>query len=302
MLNVLQLSDIHYGADYDGRFDTADQWAAVVADAHKLCPDGYDAVVITGDLVDDDPKVSDELKRERYKTIIADAASLRRNDKCPLLVTPGNHDNRKIFTEVVNTDCPCFQWGLKQFGGFNDVGGQCMFVGVGNKTLVVLDSGTVEPYKGIAKLAKVAMQHKSWFQNDTMVFTHKPFRTNGLYHRFMKDNLMSDEVGSLVEPYATDYFCGHFHHLATVDNPRMVVHACPGIQCQIDPYSKECNAIPVPGYQVISFESHANATVKVTPVILDDYVVKPKHLEPAQAPSQAKPKAKAKAKPKGKKA
>lgn len=88
MLNVLQLSDIHYGADYDGKFDTADQWAAVIADAHKLCPDGYDAVVITGDLVDDDPKVSDEIKRERYKTIIADAVSLRRNDKCPLLVTP----------------------------------------------------------------------------------------------------------------------------------------------------------------------------------------------------------------------
>lgn len=273
MLNILQLSDIHYGADYDGKFDTADQWRAVVEDARNNNPEGYDAVVITGDIVDNDPNVSDDVKRERYSKVFADAVALRKNDKSPFLVTPGNHDNRKILTDVVDMEVPCFQWGLKQLGGFADEGGQFMFETVGSKTIVVLDSGTVEPYKGISKLAAFVMQHK-WFDNDALLFTHKPFRSVGLYHRFMKDNLLPEEIGPMLTPYFSDYFCGHFHHLAAVNDPKMVIHACPGIQCQIDPYSAECVAIPIPGYQVISFESHANANVYVTPHILDNYVVK----------------------------
>ena len=29
-MEILHLSDIHYGADYDGKFNTANQWATVV--------------------------------------------------------------------------------------------------------------------------------------------------------------------------------------------------------------------------------------------------------------------------------
>jgi hypothetical protein len=29
----------------------------------------------------------------------------------------------------------------------------------------------------------------------------------------------------------------------------------PGIQCQIDPYSAKCNAVPLPGYLTIKFHN-----------------------------------------------
>lgn len=284
MYNILQLSDIHYGADYDGKFDTADQWDAVVRSAQKTLPTGYDAIVITGDIVDDDPKVSDDVKRERYEKVFKDALELRKDEKSPLLVTPGNLDNRAILTEVAGKVLPCLQWGLKQTDGFKDVGGQCLFATVGSKTLVVLDSGTVDPYKGITKLAAHVLENK-WNTADTLLFTHKPFQNSRLYHRFMKDNLLPAEVGDLIAPYTFEYFCGHFHHLATVnattinsrlDGVDVNMHVCPGIQCQIDPYSKDCVAIPIPGYQVITFEGSSNSTVYVHPVIIDDYVVKDK--------------------------
>ena len=83
---------------------------------------------------------------------------------------------------------------------------------------------------------------------------------------------MSRDFGHLIHPYATQYFCGHFHHWSQVDCGGMDTFTCPGIQCQIEPYSKDCVAIPIPGYQVISFGNHANASVTVTPVILDDYI------------------------------
>lgn len=271
-MEILHFSDIHYGADYNGKFDTADQWNAVVRSAQKTLPTGYDAIVITGDIVDDDPKVSDDVKRERYEKVFTDAFELRKNEKSPLLVTPGNHDNRAILTEVADKVIPCLQWGLKQTDGFKDIGGQCLFATVGSKTLVILDSGSVEPYKGIAKLAAYTNQCP-WRAEDTMIFTHKPFRNERLYHRFMvgTGNVMSEDVGYLLSPYAKQYFCGHFHHWSQVDCGSMDMYTCPGIQCQICPYTEEVTAIAIPGYQVIEFNDYANADVVVHPVILGDY-------------------------------
>ena len=84
--NILQLSDIHLGSDYEGNLDTAKQWKAVLKDA-KL-NDGYDAVIITGDLMDDsvcvDPAsnatsgkvLTEDGKLGKYMEILNDAKSL----------------------------------------------------------------------------------------------------------------------------------------------------------------------------------------------------------------------------------
>lgn len=271
-MEILQLSDIHYGADYDGKFNTANQWSAVVKDAKARNPKGYDAVIITGDLVDDDPKVDGKTKATHYEDIFSDALSLCVNSKAPVLVTPGNHDNREILTRVAK-ELPIKSWGSEDEQiGFEEPGSQCVIMTFNCKTIVLLDSGTVEPYKGIAKLAAYTARD-SWRSEDAMIFTHKPFRNERLYHRFMvgTDNVMSADVGRLVSPYAKKYFCGHFHHWSQVDCGSMDMFTCPGIQCQIDPYSKGCVPIAIPGYQVIEFSTYANAEGVVHPVILSDY-------------------------------
>lgn len=271
-MEILQLSDIHYGADYDGKFNTANQWATVVKNAKARNPKGYDAVIITGDLVDDDPNVDDKTKATRYEDIFSDALSLCVSPSAPVLVTPGNHDNRQILTEVAK-ELPIKSWDKKeQPKGFEEQGSQFIAMEFNCKTIVLLDSGSVEPYKGIAKLAAHSIHHP-WHPEDTMIFTHKPFRNERLYHRFMvgTDKVMSRDFGHLIHPYATQYFCGHFHHWSQVDCGGMTMFTCPGIQCQIDPYSKGCNPIATPGYQVIEFNTYANAEVVVHPVILGDY-------------------------------
>ena len=271
-MEILQLSDIHYGADYDGKFNTANQWSAVVKDAKARNPKGYDAVVITGDLVDDDPNVDYRTKTTRYEDIFSDALSLCVNSNAPVLVTPGNHDNREILTRVAK-ELPVKSWDKKeQPKGFEEQGSQFLALEFNCKTVVLLDSGSVEPYKGIAKLAAHSIHHP-WRPEDTMIFTHKPFRNERLYHRFMvgTDNVMSRDFGHLIHPYAKQYFCGHFHHWSQVDCGVMDMFTCPCIQCQIDPYSKGCVPIATPGYQVIEFNTYANAEVVVHPVILSDY-------------------------------
>ena len=37
---------------------------------------------------------------------------------------------------------------------------------------------------------------------------------------------------------------------------------CPGIQCQIDPYSAKCNAVPLPGYLTIKFNNYDSIVEK----------------------------------------
>ena len=109
----------------------------------------------------------------------------------------------------VAKELPIKSWGPEdELIGFEEPGSQCVIMTFNCKTIVLLDSGTVEPYKGIAKLAAYTAR-ESWKSEDAMIFTHKPFRNERLYHRFMvgTDNVMSEDVGQLVSPYAKKYFC-----------------------------------------------------------------------------------------------
>lgn len=269
---ILQISDIHYGADYNGLFNTKDQFLEVCRAAKQGGPvGGYDAVILTGDLVDDDDKVSDSEKAKAYEDIYAAAEGLC-NDRKRLFVTPGNHDNAHIMTEITRRLPMYDTQDFLQTSGFNAPGTHLLITEIGNKEIVILDSGNAEPYKGIARLSAHYMEHRRP-ADEMLVFTHKPFRAEALYHRFMKDNVMSEDVGDLLSGYVKTYLCGHYHHLTHVKTPSMDMYVCPGVQCQIDPYSKECKAIAIPGFQVITYEPYTGSAVEVKPVILDDYVL-----------------------------
>jgi len=84
-LLVAQITDCHIvepGATWAGRLDTADTLARVVAHLNTMSP-RPDLVVLTGDLVND-------ARPEQY----ANAARILAALEPPLLVVPGNHDDR----------------------------------------------------------------------------------------------------------------------------------------------------------------------------------------------------------------
>lgn len=269
--NILQLSDIHLGSDYEGNLDTEKQWKAVLKDAS--INGGYDAVIITGDLMDDavcvDPAsnaksgkvLTEDGKLGKYMEILNDAKSLCAPSG-KLLVTPGNHDNRKLLAKAA------VSMGLDNAREdmFDNPGENIQYASVGSKAIVLIDSGNGEPYKAIAELAYKANRDKEWKRDNTMIFTHKPFKSPNLYHRFMKDNMLPIDICHHAIQYASEYFCGHLHHYASVharlaDNDFCMTVA-PGIQCQIDPYSAKCNAVPLPGYLTIKFNYNESIVEK----------------------------------------
>ena len=269
--NILQLSDIHLGSDYEGNLDTEKQWKAVLKDA-KI-NDGYDAVIITGDLMDDavcvDPAsnaksgngLTEDGKLGKYMEILNDAKSLCSHGG-KLLVTPGNHDNRKLLAKAA------VSMGLDNAREdmFDNPGENIQFAHVGSRTIVLIDSGNGEPYKAIAELAYMANRNEDWKRDLTMIFTHKPFQSPNLYHRFMKDKMLPTDICHHVIQYASEYFCGHLHHYASVharlaDN-EFCMTVAPGIQCQIDPYSAKCNAVPLPGYLTVEFGYYGSGIEK----------------------------------------
>ena len=278
MRHILQFSDLHLGSDYDGHLDTFAQWDAVLKHAKKNCPDrlGYDAVIITGDLIDDtvcvdpdnnskshDEELSEAVKLKQYVDILEAAKSLTAHGK--VMVTPGNHDNRQLLGKAA------VKAGLE--GAREDmfmVPGACMQVmTVGGHNLITMDSGTVEPYRAIAELAYFV--DSDWNTRNALLFTHKPFKTRNLFHRFMKDNMLDNDIYRFLFKYVDHYFCGHLHHWYALTEEKFSMIGCPGIQCQIDPYSETCNAVPFPGYLSISFNDMETGVKSIQAHMLDNW-------------------------------
>lgn len=259
--HILQLSDIHLGENYDGKFDTKDTFDRTVAHANSIKPNGgFDAVVITGDIADPEGPV------ENYFYVLKTAKTLcNRNGN--IFVTPGNHDNREKLRQAY-----CMLTGnVADANELLTPGMQFKMAKVGPKTIVLIDTGDGVPYEGMLRLSRYAYDQSEHFHAaDTLLFTHKPFKSEGnLYHRFMKDNMLPDKVSADLGRYIGGYFCGHLHHAARFDTA-FPVYVAPGIQTQIDPYRKEFDSIVVPGYNIISFNTYSNSTVSVHTVFVED--------------------------------
>lgn len=107
-------------------------------------------------------------------------------------------------------------------------------------------------------------------KNHAIMFTHKPFKSHNLYHRFMKDNMIDADIKRHLQQYVSLYFCGHLHHMYTLHSETFGMIGCPGIQCQIDPYSEKCNAVPFPGYLELIY-SDMDPNIKVLSHMLDNW-------------------------------
>lgn len=279
MRHILQFSDLHLGSDYDGHLDTVGQWEAVLKHAKANRPEksNYDAIIITGDLIDDtvcvdtdnnskshEQELSEEGKLKKYVDIIEAAKELTYSGR--VMVTPGNHDNRKLLGMAA------VKAGLE--GAHEDMfmkPGECLqHMHMGMKEIITMDTGSGEPYKAIAELAYLVNSKSCWDKNHAIMFTHKPFKSHNLYHRFMKDNMIDADIKRHLQQYVSLYFCGHLHHMYTLHSETFGMIGCPGIQCQIDPYSEKCNAVPFPGYLELIY-SDMDPNIKVLSHMLDNW-------------------------------
>lgn len=242
--SILHLSDIHLGSDYDGLYNTNAQFDEVInkaASSHE----SYNAVIVTGDLADSTNE--DRSVLASYRHIFETLSDFSNN----VYVTPGNHDNRALLQRAYCDVFPSAEAELT----FEKPGSDFQKYIIGGRRIVLLDSGSNEPYQGLVKMCLWRENEDVIFDMDTYVFTHKPYKTRKLFHRFMNDNMLSNEFGENIKHYTNHYFCGHLHHYATIRDGSSTIHLCPAVQCMIDPYSAECHPSSMFGYQVIRYDS-----------------------------------------------
>lgn len=268
---ILHISDIHLKGDYGGKFDVQGNLDAVIADAGKK-NHRYDLIVLTGDIVDNGSV--DEYKDVLYGLRRAfHVAGFPENLQAPILVTPGNHDNREALEEAFasfrDNNPYLYQsnsiYKFKFSGSFNVPGQAAALaydVSSGNPVLCTLDTAHRDyPVEGLFRL--LAMPQVGTFP--LTLFTHMPMVRP--FHRFMNQEKYtlpenSDFVPVMMKSAkVTTVCCGHYHHASTTMCSRtgLIQHVAPATQVQLDPYAKDCSPSGMyPGYNMVTMNGTVN--------------------------------------------
>lgn len=245
-MRIIQLSDIHIGGEYDGKFNcrhTFDKTLeAIEAKLNPLHRKGSDSrgtvtptfIVVTGDVYDgyatvDQYKEIDSLIRSKVSGV---------NE---VIYMPGNHDNAKMMGEA-------FDFDPEEVDLFRTDEANIMVIPTHSGSVDV-DKLMAEIVPGLATLDR---------RNDVplLVFSHFPI--GNVQHRFMHDIggalTNGDKLAQCLQLLGVkDTFCGHFHAAGTtVLNNDYRIHVAPATQCQIDPWSKELVTVAdYPGFSDI---------------------------------------------------
>lgn len=255
-MNILQISDIHLKSKYDDQFPAEQHLNAIIQATKDQC---FDAVVLTGDLVDDS---EDGSMAGRYGDYAGLFITLRNayGEDTPLLVTPGNHDVRSDLEEAYNDFCRGKSWEtsgrFSKVGSFNNPGESLIVLKIPNyyRSIILMDTGHQEfPYESMCRVA-AHMQHPE--HQRYMLFTHMPIIRP--FHLFMNDPkfTIGDDDNVFLSMLATTgcdaILCGHYHSESHMMAFGIHQYAAPASQVQIDPYTKTCNPSGnFPGYAVI---------------------------------------------------
>lgn len=284
MSKFLQITDIHIHGEYDGRFGVKEHFEQILADTKGQ---EFEGVILTGDLVDDKSDYNPEVATAEDYTYIFDRIVDTFGPETPILVIPGNHDNRKnldIAYEAYLSRGYNFKHGItiKTFGGsFEEPGRKFVIMsvpfGVTNYyKLVGMDNGHNElPHKALQELIDVEWDSRRG--SSYFLFVHKPLIKP--FHRFMnqpKYSIDEDEAKTFMLAATKDMdfraiFCGHYHCPSIVSWGEMMQYAAPSSQGQIDPFSAEC--VPsgnYPGYAIIHLDDMVKAKFKfIVPEVTD---------------------------------
>ena len=263
MHNILQISDIHFNGDYDGQFDVKGHFEQIL---NATKDQEFSAVALTGDLADNG---STDDYVDLLNRIIATYGV-----ETPLLVIPGNHDNREnlaiAYGRYLRMDHQ-FKDGatLESIGGtFTEPGACVVIVHIPDDStgrtynLVGMDNAHKDlPHAGLETLRTRKWRNMDRY-NYNYLLVHMPLIRP--FHRFMNGVAFSiPDYASRTFLYAADrvldgcrIYCGHYH-CASVDRlGDFFQYVAPASQCQLDPFSDTC--VPsgnFPGYSVISLET-----------------------------------------------
>lgn len=229
-MKILQLSDIHYGGEYGGKFDCRRNFLSTLDYALNYSNDRIDLIVITGDLADTD----------HFKNYCEIKEVLDRYPNIPHIVLPGNHDSyndmRAVFGDAtVPTSGSMVKSGILFWNNCDHCGSEPPD-GTYRTVFCHYPIGTVKH----AFMEKHAHPHA-----DTLV------------------------IRMYTEHGARDVFCGHFHCWSeNIPSEAMRVHVCAATQCQLDRNEPECvplsldakGGIGLPGYMVIDVDANTGIT------------------------------------------
>lgn len=199
-MRILQLTDIHIGGDYDGKFKCKLNFLSTLLYALDSM-EPYDMIVITGDLADKNHRVN-------YEWI----AKILQSTNIPYIVLPGNHDDvqcmREVFGEHTVPDCDYFiKYGILFWNNRID-----------SKPL---------PDKFDTDV-KTAFCHYPVYD-----IPHTFMRQ----HALPNAKELGDKLKLLG---IKNVFCGHFHWGFDSHTEQVYVHVMPATQCQLDPNTPDC--------------------------------------------------------------
>lgn len=256
MHHIIQLSDIHIGGEYGGKFDCWGNLEAVVNHISSkisvinrifgIAP----LILVTGDVcegsaatVENYTKVHDLISK------IGGTGNIR--------YTVGNHDDAKIMGEALgfNPD----KVNVELLSAYDD---PYILIHIPTYTGTVdVDSVMMQIHHELAQLGSAA--------KDIPKYVYSHFPIGYVDHRFM-NNGHALEHGELLHEClqhvgVKEIFCGHYHsgsitpHLSSP-----CINVCPGIQAQLDPYSKDCMPTgDYPGYADIKiYKDYADVSFK----------------------------------------
>lgn len=243
---IAQISDLHVslpgGLAY-GRVDTAGMFGDCVAAVNRLDP-RPDLVVITGDLVD--------LGRpEEYaylRTILEPLGA-------PLVVIPGNHDDREAMRAAFS-DC-----------AYLPAAGFLHFT-LEDYPLRIVGLDTVTPGEGGGEMCA---ERLSWFESalsqrpaaPTLVLMHHAPFVTGIGHMDEIGLAGKDEFASVLarHPQVELVLCGHLHRTIHARVGGRPVLTCPSPAHQVDldlkPAAPACFRMEPPGFMLHRWQDGA---------------------------------------------
>lgn len=219
MLKIAQITDLHIGGDYNGKYKVKENFEKVI----QAIPKDIDLLIVTGDVVDCEtmPFINQE-DIDNYNYV---RDFIENNVKSDYLVLGGNHDNMEILEDVFGDNCLVSSV-------------QNIYFEDGIITLVDTANGNL-PLDIFSEVDKKSVA----------LFTHYPLIK--LHNEFM-EKFELKHLDMLEDEKLPDVFCGHFHYTYDEGN----IHVTPSIQCQIDPNKKEFTVASYnAGYRIISIDT-----------------------------------------------
>ena len=251
MFKIIQISDIHIGGEYDGKFDCWGNLEKVLDSAAEkssnilasLLGASEILVLVSGDVCDKETGAATEENYQKVDQLIKSKLHCKQ-----VLYTVGNHDDPVVMGNALGFD-PDETYGK--------------LVSPYDNPFILFHIPTYSGHVDVKPVMEKIMDELYSVHDESVakiprfVFSHFPI--GHVDNRFMQNGHSLENGDELAERLwligVKDIFCGHYHMGITSRSAPNVpwVNVCPGVQMQLDPYSKDCRCTAdYPGYSVIN--------------------------------------------------